>query len=78
MGGMARTAGVHPRLVKYISIIHPRVSGWAQGGAVRISVRSTARDNHRPGFGHAPSYPLVARPLTPHPLSDFLVEPETE
>lgn len=58
MGGMARTAGVHPRLVKYITIIHPYVSGWAQaGGAVRISVRRKARDNSSLGFGGAPALP---------------------
>jgi hypothetical protein len=70
VGGVARSAGVHPRLVKYISIIHPRISGWAQaGGAVRISVRRKAPDTSGPGFGHAPA---------PHPLSNFFIEPDAE
>jgi hypothetical protein len=78
VGGAAHSAGVHPRLVKYISIVHPRVSGRAQaGGAVRFSVRTRARDTSLygvggPGFGRAP------RPVAPHPLSDLFVEPDAE
>jgi hypothetical protein len=72
---MARTAGGHPRLVKYISIMHPHVSGWAQaGGAVRISVRRRVRDTAHhdggPGFGRAPAHPMT--------LGDFFVEPDAE
>lgn len=69
---MARTAGAHPRLVKYISIIHPLVSGRAQvGGGMRISVRRIADirgDVSPPGFGCAPALPL----------RDFFVKPDAE